>query len=496
MKIACVVPPIHSTVNEFGHGYMPPLGLLSIAGPLVDAGHDVQVLDADAGHLTHHNVISHLKKFGPKVVLVGHSGSIIANHAILCIIAEIKAALPEVFTVYGGLYPTYAYREIMESEPSVNFIIRGEGEIVALELMKEISKGAHDFGEVLGLVWRDNKEIVVNPLQAVIQDLDNFSVPWSLVDWSLYRSNHIPGHSAVVQFSRGCPHTCSYCGQWMFWREWRQRSIPRFADELQYLHNECDVRTVFIADENWGHDRDLFLKLLEAITARNLKLVIFCAMRAEDVVRDADRIDLYRKAGIACLMLGVESLDETTLERIGKDNPYSTTHRAVELLRQNSILSIVNIIYGLKEETWRGLWRTTWQLRSISPDFYNALHLTPLNWTKEGRILEQCRIIQLDQRKWDFRQPVIQPVNLSPKMLAIGVKISEAVFYFRPFWLLKMLFNRDSKKRRIIIDSIPRTIMVYLKEWIELLQTSYAQSRQLQKPQKHSKMLLPKEDVE
>ena len=37
MNIACLVPPIHALVNEAGHGDMPPLGLLSIAGPLIDA---------------------------------------------------------------------------------------------------------------------------------------------------------------------------------------------------------------------------------------------------------------------------------------------------------------------------------------------------------------------------------------------------------------------------------------------------------------------------
>ena len=57
MRIACIVPPLHFPVNEYGHGYLPPLGLLSLAGPLIDEGHDVTLIDADAGHLQISEVI-------------------------------------------------------------------------------------------------------------------------------------------------------------------------------------------------------------------------------------------------------------------------------------------------------------------------------------------------------------------------------------------------------------------------------------------------------
>jgi anaerobic magnesium-protoporphyrin IX monomethyl ester cyclase len=35
--------------------------------------------------------------------------------------------------------------------------------------------------------------------------------------------------AVVVQFSRGCPHLCSYCGQRGFWTRWRHRDPVRFA---------------------------------------------------------------------------------------------------------------------------------------------------------------------------------------------------------------------------------------------------------------------------
>ena len=77
---------------------------------------------------------------------------------------------------------------------------------------------------------------------------------------------------------------------------------------------------VWIADENWGCDREVFFALLESIAARQVGMQMMCTMCADDVVRDADRLELYYRAGIICLGMGVESLDDAVLERIGKNN--------------------------------------------------------------------------------------------------------------------------------------------------------------------------------
>jgi anaerobic magnesium-protoporphyrin IX monomethyl ester cyclase len=231
--------------------------------------------------------------------------------------------------------------------------------------------------------------------------------------------------------------------------------------------------------------------LLEAIIERKIGVSIFCALCAEDVVRDADMLSLYRGAGIVCLMMGVESFDKTVLGRVGKNNTYSVTTKAVGILRQHGILSVVNVIYGLRDETLRSLIQTLAQLRRMSPDFYNALHLTPLSWTQEGRETDAARIVQPDQRRWDFRQPVIQPVNFSPKGLSVAVKLSEAIFYFRPRWFLKRFFDRDMVIRRIMRDSFLRLARVYLGEWQELLRSTYLQPGQLLKKHHQLAMLMP-----
>ena len=298
MRIACIVPPLHFPVNEYGHGYLPPLGLLSLAGPLIDQGHQVTLIDADAGHLQISEVIQRLHQFGAELALVGHSGSMVANPNSLNLCREIKRAIPGIKTVYGGVYPTYASEEILSQFPAVDFIVRGEGEITVTELVSALEGEGLRLDEVEGLSWRSGGQTVMNPPRAPIQDLDQFRVAWEIVDWNCYRNNHLPGHIALVQFSRGCPLSCTYCGQWKFWKKWRHRSIAKFVDELEFLETQCGVSMVWTADENWGEDPVLLHRLLTAIAERGLKLRIFCAMCAKDIVRDQEVLHLYKRAGI------------------------------------------------------------------------------------------------------------------------------------------------------------------------------------------------------
>jgi anaerobic magnesium-protoporphyrin IX monomethyl ester cyclase len=55
-------------------------------------------------------------------------------------------------------------------------------------------------------------QVVANPLAPVISDLDAYRVGWELIDHRRYTywGNR---RAVVVQFSRGCLHQCSYCGQ-------------------------------------------------------------------------------------------------------------------------------------------------------------------------------------------------------------------------------------------------------------------------------------------
>jgi anaerobic magnesium-protoporphyrin IX monomethyl ester cyclase len=65
----------------------------------------------------------------------------------------VRAALPRAWIVYGGVLPTYHWSEIMEQEPAIDFIVRGEGEETVVRLVTALERG-QGLEELPGIVFR------------------------------------------------------------------------------------------------------------------------------------------------------------------------------------------------------------------------------------------------------------------------------------------------------------------------------------------------------
>jgi anaerobic magnesium-protoporphyrin IX monomethyl ester cyclase len=128
MRILLVNPPHPAIGSRIPREQLPPLGLLAIGGPLLDAGHDVTLLDAEQGPLSHQEIVQRVVRHQPQVVLIGHSGSTSAHPIIVELTRHFRVALPELTIIYGGVFPTYHFRDILAQEPQIDIIVRGEGE--------------------------------------------------------------------------------------------------------------------------------------------------------------------------------------------------------------------------------------------------------------------------------------------------------------------------------------------------------------------------------
>src|SRR5215813_3161763 len=110
MRILLINPPHPSIGSRIPDDHLPPLGLLSVGGPLLDAGHEVQLLDAEFGPMTVQEIVEHVLAFRPKAVMLGHSGSTSGHPIAREIASAVRAALPEAWIIYGGVFPTYHWR--------------------------------------------------------------------------------------------------------------------------------------------------------------------------------------------------------------------------------------------------------------------------------------------------------------------------------------------------------------------------------------------------
>jgi anaerobic magnesium-protoporphyrin IX monomethyl ester cyclase len=464
-RIVLINPGRHFIANEHGLGYLIPLGLVCIGGPLIDAGFAVKLIDQDLYGWPDERLIQEVADFKAEYILLGHSGSTAAHKTALRTIRTIHKHLPHLRVVYGGVYPSYADKVVMAECDEIDAVVRGEGEQTIVGLIRTWEQ-TDDLSYVDGVTWRNGDEIVVNRSRTPIKDLDEYRPGWELVDWSRYSMFGFK-NAAGLQFSRGCTLTCTYCGQWMFWKKWRHRSPENVVEQLKKLKNQYGVKIVWFADENFAADREVAQQILESIVDADLGLSLNLNMTAADVVRDADLIPLYKRAGVDYIVMGVESLKDVVITDIRKNNPFEISKEAVRLLRENHIVSLTNIIYGLEEESWKTILEKFKGLFELDSDILNAMYLTPHFWTAQGKATEPYDVIQTDQDKWSYRNQVLATRHLPPIGLFLGVKLTEILFHLRPRALKRLLVENDKRYLQIMRHSMWVGIKVILAEIFE-----------------------------
>ena len=150
MGILLINVPHPSIGSRIPDDHLPPLGLLAIGGPLLDDGHDVHLIDGEFGPMPTRAIVAQAVRCAPDAVLFGHSGSTSGHPVIAEVARAISDAMPGVAIVYGGVFPTYHWREILADEPYVTAIVRGEGEETARRLMRALADGT-DLAAVAGI---------------------------------------------------------------------------------------------------------------------------------------------------------------------------------------------------------------------------------------------------------------------------------------------------------------------------------------------------------
>lgn len=95
MRVLLLNPP-HTAIGSrcVPDDHLPPLGLLSIGGPLIDAGHHVELHDADLTDQPLPEIVNEVVRRAPEVVLIGHTGSTSAHPTVAKLTRLLKERLP------------------------------------------------------------------------------------------------------------------------------------------------------------------------------------------------------------------------------------------------------------------------------------------------------------------------------------------------------------------------------------------------------------------
>ena len=430
MRITLFHPPHTAIGSRIPKENLPPYGLLCVGGPLIDAGHKVCLVNADLGPMTKDACLNAVKTSQPEAILIGHSGSSSVHPTVVEFVRLFKEAMSNALIIYGGVWPTYHWEDILRDVPEVDVIVRGEGEATGVALMNALAEG-QDLRTVNGIAYRRDATPYATAPSPVLKDLDEPRIGWELIDFSDY--SYWGGKRAVImQFSRGCPHLCTYCGQRGFWTKWRHRDPVRLAQEIGRLHRDHGVELVNLADENPTTSPKAWKRFLEAMIAENVPVSIIGTTRADDIVRDKDILHLYKEAGILRFLLGLEGTDESTLANVQKGGSRAKDREAIQLLRQHGMIGLCTFAIGFAEETDRDYWRLVRHLLRYDPDQVMSIFATPHRWTPFFDTVKEHKVITRDMRDWDYKHQVLEVRAVPSWRVFLWVKFIEITLQARP----------------------------------------------------------------
>jgi len=118
-----------------------------------------------------------------------------------------KIANPDAVTILGGHHPS-----VMDVDsarhPSIDVVVRGEGELTVRQLAYEIAKGTRKYRNVSGITFKDG-DVVRNPDREEFVDFKDTPLPSFDIIPEEYRNQLL----CYVVRSRGCKYNCLFCSE-------------------------------------------------------------------------------------------------------------------------------------------------------------------------------------------------------------------------------------------------------------------------------------------
>ena len=274
----------------------------------------------------------------------------------VAVCARVKAALPHVPIVWGGYFPTQHTDTVLRA-PYVDFVIRSQGEVALLQLLKVLRTGGM-LNSVGGLSWKTGRaeasagrqpEIVHNPLQPLANLDDLPELPYHRVPMGRYiHPNYLGDRTMAHNSSFGCPFACSFCAVVaMSNRRWLAQSPARMERVMRHLV------TTYKIDGIQMHDMDFFID--EARTAEfceriaGLGLRWWALGRADTIMQYSDATwTKMARSGLKMLFSGAESGADAALARMNKGGKASSalTLQYAERLRRHGIVPEFSFVLG------------------------------------------------------------------------------------------------------------------------------------------------------
>jgi len=382
----------------------PQVGLAQMAA-LLAPDYSVEIIDAIALRMTWREYEERLRALRPRYYLTQVTAPTLTNDMFGVFLARSLGTTTMAF----GTHVTPMTRETLRNFPALDFVLRGEPELIVRELIDTLetargrwvadSEGAltdatsgaapaqHELMRhmwtgaapdwrapwtalpppaqsdtapgrlpeaaaemIRGLGWRRGDQIVVNPDRPFFRELDDLPMPLHhLLPLDTYRSPMINGPYTFIVTSRGCPAGCKYCIKHVSYQySVRLRSPQKLVEEMQLLQR-LGIDHIHMYADLFTVNREQVVELCERLIAAGSTATWTCNSRVDYV--DEEMLTLMGRAGCILIAWGIESGNEDVLKRAHKGYKVERAQQALRWAHAAGIKNWGYFIIGLPGET-------------------------------------------------------------------------------------------------------------------------------------------------
>ena len=321
----------------------PPIGIMSLSSVLKEAGHECVIFDQANPDTPNHVIIDEIKRQKP--ALVGLSFLSTTSYPYAKILArQIRATDSTVKLAFGGVFATLNAGLVKLQCPEVDFVCRGDGEQLLLDLLTQM-----DAPETVGgLTWMKDGKVISNPGRPIERHLDQWPFPdrESLrLDFVESMPLDVPAVLSMERFttmqtSRGCPWPCVFCDIPIFNEgKWRARSAEHVVTELKHLEAH-GYGSVYFVDDHFLLQPKRIESICNGVRQNNLTIQWGIEGRVDSVAQHL--FPAMAKAHCRTVMFGIESGSQKILDRLKKEQTLEEVTQAVT----NAKKAGIEIVHG------------------------------------------------------------------------------------------------------------------------------------------------------
>jgi len=344
-KIVFIVPP-SPQIPTPGREFLvtgPFEGFTYIATLVKKLGYQLKVIDC------------RLKEDVDQLVLDGTKDADLVGIATYCdsflflqdATRLIKKQNPGKLIFFGGPLVT-SLPEIVLNNTSADCAILGEGELTLIEFLdKCFTQGENSFSGIKGIAYKKNGSVNINPLRPQIKNLDNLP----LLDYTIWPNydSIVKNGQILISSMRGCPMECSFCFKTI--PGLRLKSLERFKEEIMYLKEKTGFNYTWLNDLTFNVIEERAVEICKILKKYDVKY--HCFARVQKVTKLL--VDVLKETGCLGIWFGIESCDQSILDKNRKNIKTEEINNAVETAQNKGLAVRGLFIVGLYGETEESL---------------------------------------------------------------------------------------------------------------------------------------------